>query len=81
MGYAFSQIYLIYLLLAVLRLCCCKWAFCSCSEHGLRYSYSAWASHFSGFSSFGAQALGHADFNSCGSQALEQGLNSYGSRA
>ena len=81
MGYAFSQVYLIYLFLAVLRPCCCKQAFCSCSERGLLRRCSAWASHFRGFSCFGAQALGHADFSNCGSQALEQGLNSYGSRA
>ena len=36
----------------------CKRLFSSCGKWGLLSSCSAWGSHFSGFSSWGAQALG-----------------------
>ena len=36
--------------LAVLGLCCCSWAFSSCSKQGLLFSCSVLASHRSGFS-------------------------------
>ena len=39
------------------------------------------ASHCSGFSCCGVQALAHAGFCSCGSQALEHRLNNCGTRA
>ena len=37
----------------------------SCSEWGLLSSCDVWASHFSGFSCCGAQALGRSGFSSC----------------
>ena len=40
--------------------------FSSCREQRLLSSHTAWASHRSGFSCCGAQALGHVDFSSCG---------------
>ena len=36
--------------LAALGLCCCTWAFSSCSEHRLLSVCGAWASHCGGFS-------------------------------
>ena len=42
----------------MLGLCFYAWAFSSCSEWGLRFSCSVWASHFSDFSYCGTQALG-----------------------
>ena len=48
--------------------CCFVWAFFSCGSWGLPCC-SAWTSHCSGFSSFGAQALGLL-----GSVAVVQGL-------
>ena len=54
------------LLLAALDLCCCMWAFSSCSEWGLLSSCSAWASDCSSFS--------------CGTQAPECRLSSCGAR-
>ena len=50
----FNYYYFIYLFLTVLGLHCCLQAFSGCSEHG------AQVSHCSGFSYFGAQALGRA---------------------
>ena len=41
-----------------LGLCCCVWAFSSCSEWGLLSSCDVCASHYSGFSCCRAQALG-----------------------
>ena len=52
--------------------------FSFCSEQGLLFSCSVWASHCSGFSGCGVQALGHTGFSSCGSQAPEHRLNSCG---
>ena len=49
----------IYLFLAVLGLAFCAWVFFSFGEQGLLSSCSAWASHCSGFSCHGAQALEH----------------------
>ena len=51
-------IYLIYLFLAALGLCCCARAFSSCSERGATLHCWAWASHRGGFSGCGAPALG-----------------------
>ena len=51
-------IYLIYLFLTVLGLHCCAWAFSSCGEQRLLFVAGVWASHCSGFSCCGAQALG-----------------------
>ena len=42
---------------------------------GLFSSCSVWASNFSGFSCCRAQTLGHVDFSSCSSHALEHRLN------
>ena len=49
----------IYLVLAVLGLCCCTRAFSSCGERGL-------LSSFGGFSCLGVQALRCLGFGSCG---------------
>ena len=46
------------------------WTFSSCSEQGLLSSWSAQASHDSGFSCYGAQDLGHL-----GSVVLARGLS------
>ena len=48
---------IIYLLLAMLHLCCYVWAFSSCGERGLLYSCSAWAYHCYGFFCCRAWAL------------------------
>ena len=53
----FVLIYLIYLFLTVLGLCCCSQAFSSCHEQGLLSSCGALASSLWGFSC-GAQAPG-----------------------
>ena len=58
---------LIYLL-AVLGLCRCTQAFSSWREQG-SLSSCVWASHISGFSCCGAQAVGHSGFSSCGTRA------------
>ena len=44
--------------MAALGLCCCAWAFSSCSEWGLLLGCGVRASHCSGFSCCGARALG-----------------------
>ena len=44
-------------ILALLGLCCCMWALCSCGEWGLLSSCGVWASHNSGFSCCRAWAL------------------------
>ena len=54
--------------------CWCMWAFSSCSVWGLLSSYSAQASHCSGFSCWKAWALRCAKFSSCSSQAPEHRL-------
>ena len=54
----------IYLLLAVLGLCCCIWIFSSCREWGQLLSCSVWASHCHGFSRSRAWAQGRAGFSS-----------------
>ena len=64
------QLYVFFLIknffLAALSLCCCLWAFFSCSKRGLLSSCSVWASHCDGFSCCRAQALEHSGFSSCG---------------
>ena len=52
------------LFLAVLGLCCCMWAFSSCSKQGLVSSCGAQASHGRSLSCCGAHRL-----SSCGEQA------------
>ena len=42
----------------MLGLCCCVWAFSSCSKPGKLSTCSAQASHYSGFSCCRARALG-----------------------
>ena len=54
--------------LAVLGLCCCTWAFSSCSGQGLLSSCSMWAFHCAGFSC-GA----HAGFSRCASWLWSMG--------
>ena len=60
--WSLSRIFIIFILvenffLAALGLCCCSWAFFSCSERGPLSSCGVRASHCSGFSCCGAQAL------------------------
>ena len=58
LNFIYLFVYLfIYLFLAALGLCCCVWAFSSCSQRGLLF-VGARASHCSGFSCCGARALG-----------------------
>ena len=64
-------------LFSVLGLHCCR-LFSSCGERGLLSSCSAWASHCSGFSCCGAQALRGVD-SRCSTWA--QYLQLLGSRA
>ena len=63
---SFLKNHFIYLFLIALGLCCCMWAFSSCSEQELLF-FGAQASHFGGFS--------------CWAQILEQGLSSCGAWA
>ena len=65
------KILFICLSLIVSGLHCCVQSFSSCSEQGQLSSSGAWASHCSGFSCCGAQALGHA-----GSVVAAHGLQS-----
>lgn len=51
------------LFLAVLGLCCCVQAFCSCGERGVFSGCHSWASYWGGFCC-GALALGCASFSS-----------------
>ena len=74
--WSFLFLSLPFLLLTVLTLCWCIWAFSSCCKQGLLSSCSGQASHGSGFSCCGARGL-----TSCGSQALEHRLSSCGSLA
>ena len=67
--------------LAVLGLCCCEQAFCSCGKQGLLFTYVSQASHHGGFSCCRAQAVALMGFSSCGSQAPEPGLSNCGTRA
>ena len=54
----FHLIFLIFkLLLAVLGLCACSWAFSNCSKWELFYTFGVWISHYGSFSG-GAWALG-----------------------
>ena len=55
--YYFLHIVFIYLFLSALGLHCFAWTFSSCSKEGLLSSWGVWASHCSGFSCCGAQAL------------------------
>ena len=70
-----------YLFLAELGLHSCKGFFSSYGEWGLLSSRGVWASLCGGFSCCRAQALGHSDFSSCGSWALEHRLKSCGTQA
>ena len=55
--------------------CFYAWTFSSCGEWGLLSSCGARASHCSGFSCGGVQALGHVGFSDCGIRAqLPQGM-------
>ena len=73
------KIFYFMLFLVVLSLCCYVQAFSSCGKQGLLSSCSARASHCSGFSCCGAQALGKRAsvivarrLSSCGSRMLER---------
>ena len=81
-------IYLIYLFLAALDLCCCAWAFSSCGERGLlfiavRGLLIAVASLAVEHVLQGARAsvVVARGPSSCGSRAVERRLSSCGSRA
>ena len=63
----------IYLLLAVLDLCCCAGFALVVASEGYS-SCNAQASHCDGFFHCGAQALGHVGFTSCGPWALQHRL-------
>ena len=76
------------LFMAVLRLCCCAWAFSSCAERGLLFV--AVHEHLIAVTSLScrARALGARasavvahGLSSCGSRALERRLSSCGARA
>ena len=80
----------LFIYLAALGLCCCAQAFSSCGERGLLFTLccSVRASHWGGFSWFGARALGMwasvvaaCGLSSCGLRALEHKLSSCGTRA
>ena len=73
--------YSVCLFLALLGLHCCTWAFSSCGEQGLLYSWGVQAPHCAGFSSCKAQVPGHVGFSSCSSPALELSPSSCGTRA
>ena len=75
------MIIFIYLFLAVQHLRCCAWAFFSCGEWGLLSSFSAWPSHFGGFSCCLSQDLGYLGFSIFGTWALELWLLSSGATA
>ena len=63
-------------------LCCCAHGLSLVVERGgIPSSCSTWASYCGGFSCYRAQALGHAGFSSCSSQALEHRFSSCGARA
>ena len=78
---------IIYFILVALGLHCCVQALSSCGERGLLSSCGAQASHCSGFSCHGQQALGAEvsvaarKLGSCGLLALEcSGFSSCGCR-
>ena len=71
---------LICLILAALSLHCCARPFSSCGEPRLLPHCGARASHCGGVSGCRAWALEDAGFSSCGSQALELGIKSCGTR-
>ena len=85
---SFLKILFVYLFLAALGLCCCAWAFSSCSESGWGYS----SLRCTGFSlrwllllwSTGSRHTGSVvvvrGLSSCGSWALEHRLSSCGTR-
>ena len=50
--------FILFIILTALGLCCCAWAFSSCSERGTSLRCGAWASLCGGFSCCGAWALG-----------------------
>ena len=55
--FSFCKMFLSYLFLAAVGLCCCVWAFSSCSKQRLLSSCAAWTSCSGGFSCCRAQAL------------------------
>ena len=60
---------ILFIYLAALCLHCYVWAFSSCRELGLLSCCCVWTFHSGGFSCWGAWALGHTGFSSCGTQA------------
>ena len=59
---------------------CSLWAFSHWDQLRLLSSCSAWACHCRGFSYWGARRIGHMDFSSCVSQALEHKFSSCGTQ-
>ena len=83
--FSFCKMFLSYLFLAAVGLCCCVWAFSSCSKQRLLSSCAAWTSCSGGFSCCRAQALEslfqqlqHAGslVVACGLSGLAQGRSS-----
>ena len=72
------NLYFYYVFILILGLCCCVQAFSSCSDVGATLYCGARASHFSGFSCCGTQALA-LGLSSCGPEAeLLHGIMSRG---
>ena len=67
--FIYNFILFIYLFLALLSLHCCVGLSLVALSRGWLSSCRVWASHCSGFPSFGPQALGSACFSSCGTWA------------
>ena len=70
----FLFVFIINLFLAALGLCCCMWAFSSCSERGLPF-VAVHDSHCSGF------LLQSMDSRRTGSVVVAHGLSSCSTRA
>ena len=75
-----KKIIYLFIFLAVLDLPFCLGFSLVVVTRGLFSSRSAWASNCDGFSCCRAQTLGHVDFSSCSSHALEHRLNNCGTR-
>ena len=74
-------LFFMYLLMAVLGLLCCTYAFSSCGDGELLSRCGAQDSRCSGSLLLQSTGSGCMDFNSCGSWALDCLLGSCGVRA
>ena len=61
----------VYLVLAMLGLCCCTWAFSICGKWGPLSSCGVQASYCHGFSCCKARTVGQAGFSSCDTWAQQ----------